>query len=269
VIDVSNISQDKIHPFVQWVGGKRKIAEQLAEYIPSGLNNYYEPFLGGGALFFQVSHLFKKCFLSDINLDLVTCYNAVKNNPETVNFLLEQHKKMHSREYYYQVRDVNNSNNPDIISARFLYLNRYSFKGIYRINKNGSLDLSFSTKIYRTNRIYDKIKSCSDLLKNATIYANDFSFVPVRKNDFVYLDPPYHKSGEDFYTRLPFDESEQIRLRDFVNMLHKKGVKFIVSNSDTKFIRDIYKGYKINTIEVKYSIRDKKQKIQELVITNY
>ncbi len=108
-------------PFLQWVGGKRRIADQLTALIPAGLNNYYEPFLGGGALFFQVKNLFKQCFLSDINLDLVTSYNALKKNPEAISSLLEKHNRNHSREYYYQIRGINSSNNPDIISARFFY----------------------------------------------------------------------------------------------------------------------------------------------------
>jgi len=266
---MDSTSKNKAQPFLQWVGGKRKITEQLISYIPSGLNNYYEPFLGGGALFFQVSNMFKQCFLSDINLDLVTSYNVVKRNPESVSSLLERHDQNHSREYYYQIRDINNSNNPEIISARFLYLNRYAFKGIYRINKNGRLDSSFSTKNYRTTRIYNRIKDCSKFLKKATIYANDFSFITPAKNDFIYLDPPYHKSGEDFYTRLPFDENEQIRLRDFTVELDKKGAKFMVSNSGTNFIKDLYKAFNIRSIEVKYAIQDKREKKQEVIITNY
>lgn len=262
-------AKNKAQPFLQWVGGKRKITDQLISYIPSGLNNYYEPFLGGGALFFQVRNMFKQCILSDINLDLVTSYNAVKKNPEAVSSLLEKHTQNHSRKHYYQIRDINNSSNPEIISARFLYLNRYSFKGIYRISKNGKLDASFSTKTYRTTRIYDRIMECSNLLKGVSIYTNDFSFIEAGKNDFVYLDPPYHRSGEDFYTRLPFDENEQIRLKNFAENLDKKGAKLMISNSDTDFIRDLYKNFNIRTIEVKYDIHKKKRKTQELVISNY
>lgn len=256
-------------PFLQWVGGKRRIADQLTALIPNGLNNYYEPFLGGGALFFQIKNRFKQCFLSDINLDLVTSYNAVKKNPEAISSLLEKHNRNHSREYYYQIRGINSSNNPDIISARFLYLNRYAFKGICRINKNGSMDVSFSTKTYKTSRAYERLKDCSNLLQDASIYANDFSFIEPSKNDFVYFDPPYHQSGEDFYTRLPFDENEQIRLRDFAVGLSNKGVKLMLSNSNTKFIRNLYQDFNIKTIAVKYSISEKRKKAEELVITNY
>jgi DNA adenine methylase len=262
-------SKNKAQPFLQWVGGKRKIADQIIRYIPSGLNNYYEPFLGGGALFFRVNHMFKQCFLSDINLDLIISYNTVKTNPEAVSLLLEKHDQNHSREYYYKMRGVSNSNNPEDISARFLYLNRYAFKGIYRINKNGSLDMSFSNKVHRTGKVYDRIKVCSKLLQGVNIYANDYSFIAAGKGDFVYLDPPYHKAGERFYTRLPFNENEQIRLKKFAENLDKKGAKLMISNSDTDFIRNLYKGFNIRIIEVQYDIRQKKSKTQELVITNY
>ena len=126
-----NSSSNKVQPFLQWVGGKRKLTDKLIQHMPNESNNYYEPFLGGGALFFQVKHRFKKCFLSDINFDLITSYNAIKKNSKVVSKLLENHNKNHSKDYYFQIRDINNSNNPYIISARFLYLNRYSFKGIY------------------------------------------------------------------------------------------------------------------------------------------
>ena len=259
-----------LQPFIQWVGGKRKIAPQLIKHLPeTGLNNYYEPFLGGGALFFQVKHMFKQCYLSDINLDLVTSYNAVKYYPEQVGQLLQSHVQNHSKEYYYQVRNINNSNNPQIISARFLYLNRYAFKGIYRINKNGTLDLSYSYKRHKNLNIEEKLKNCSDCLSDVSIYAGDFSFIDPKPDDFVYFDPPYHEAGERFYTRLPFDENEQIRLRDFAKTLDHKGVRFMISNSNTDFIRNLYKGFNINIIEVQYSLPRQRKQIKELVITNY
>ncbi len=128
-ITTINPTNPIIRPFFQWVGGKRKIVDKLIERIPLGLNNYYEPFLGGGALFFQVKNRFNKCFLSDINLELVTSYNAVKKYPAKIIELCESYRLKHSKEYYNQVRDNNiNSNDPTEITARFLYLNRYSFR---------------------------------------------------------------------------------------------------------------------------------------------
>ncbi len=241
---------NKPQPFFYWVGGKRKLTDQLIERIPHSLNNYYEPFLGGGALFFAIKDRFNQCFLSDINLELITSYNAVKKNPHVINSIFEQHRQNHNKEYYYQVRNNNNSNDPTSITARFLYLNKYSFKGIYRINKNGKLNMSFSTKKYGTANIDQKLQQCSSLLSDTLIYAMDFSFIEPKENDFVYLDPPYHQTGERFYTRLSFDEKEQIRLRDFAKELTSKGVKLMISNSDTDFIRRIYQDFTINTIDI-------------------
>ncbi|WP_342256973.1 Dam family site-specific DNA-(adenine-N6)-methyltransferase [Rickettsia endosymbiont of Aspidapion aeneum] len=262
-------NSDKPQPFLQWVGGKRKIADQLIKFFPSILNNYYEPFLGGGALFFQVRDKFKHCFLSDINLELVTSYNAVKKNPDKVSKLLDSHKEKHSKEHYYQVRSNNDSNDPAKITARFIYLNRYSFKGIYRINIDGKPAQTFSGRNYSKSDIAFRLKQCSQLLSGTSICAMDFSFIEPQQNDFVYFDPPYHKSGEKFYTRLPFDENEQTRLRDFATELNDKNVKIMVSNSNTPFIRNLYKNFNISIIKVKYSMPEHNKISDEVVITNY
>lgn len=262
-------TSDKSQPFLQWVGGKRKITDKLIKHIPTGLNNYYEPFLGGGALFFQVKYMFNKCFLSDINLDLVTSYNAVKKDPTAVSNLLKEHKENHCKEYYYQVRDHNNSNDPSKITARFIYLTRYAFKGIYRVKTDGKAAVSFSSKQNKTFDINQRLQQCSSFLADTSIYAIDFSFIEPKTNDFVYFDPPYHQSGESFYTKLPFDENEQIRLRDFACELDNKGVKTMISNSDTPFIRNLYKGFNINTVDVKYSIQQQPKVSYEVIITNY
>jgi len=119
----SKENHDTTQPFLRWVGGKRKVAQQLTDLIPSGLNNYYEPFLGGGALFFNVKHMFNKCFLSDINLDLVTSYNSIKRNPSEISNLYENHNNKHSKEYYSKICNNNCLAVPADITARFLYIN--------------------------------------------------------------------------------------------------------------------------------------------------
>ncbi|WP_147142020.1 DNA adenine methylase [Rickettsia asiatica] len=260
---------DKAQPFLQWVGGKRKIVDQLVQFIPLNVNNYYEPFLGGGALFFHVRDKFKHCYLSDINLELVTSYNMIKKNPDEVSKLLDSHKEQHSKEHYYQVRSNNDSNDPAKITARFIYLNRYSFKGIYRVNINGKPAQTFSGRNYAKSDIAPRLKQCSSLLAGTAIFAMDFSFIEPQKNDFVYFDPPYHKSGEKFYTRLPFDESEQTRLRDFALELNNKGVKIMLSNSNTPFIRNLYKNFNIKIIKVKYSMPENNKISDEVIVTNY
>lgn len=262
------MNKDKCNPFIVWVGGKSRLASRLMEYVPSNCNNYYEPFLGGGALFFSLRDKFKKAYLSDVNFDLVTSFNAIKSTPEEVCKLVDTHEQSHSKEYFYQIREVSDSNNPAAISARFLYLNRYSFRGIYRLNFNGKLTSTIASRSYKS-RISDKVHVNSKALKNATIYASDFSFIEASSGDFVYFDPPYHKSGEKFYTRLPFDESEQIRLKNFIDQLTAKNVKIMLSNSGTNFITDLYKDYNIRIIDIKYAINNHKTSKQEVIITNY
>lgn len=259
---------NKSKPFLVWVGGKRKVVNKLMEHLPLEINNYYEPFLGGGALFFNLRDKYNKAYLSDINLDLTTSYNAIKNTPDEVSKLSEIHEQNHSKEYFYQIRNNNDNANPSLISARFLYLNRYSFRGIYRLNMNDELKASYSARGYKS-KISDHIKQSSKSLQDATIYTNDYSFIEPTTNDFVYLDPPYHNSGEQFYTRLPFDESEQVRLKEFVDKLSLKGVNVMISNSGTDFITNLYRGYNIRIIDIKYAIDNSKTANKEVIITNY
>ncbi|WP_375319185.1 DNA adenine methylase [Candidatus Tisiphia endosymbiont of Oplodontha viridula] len=270
-ITAINPTNSIIRPFFQWLGGKRKIVDKLIERIPLGLNNYYEPFLGGGALFFQIKNIFNKCFLSDINLELVTSYNAVKKNPAKIIELCESYRLKHNKEYYNQVRDNNiNSNDPTEITARFLYLNRYSFRGIYRVNKHNQILMSCSSRNYaNSDNFITTLNQCSSTLQDTTIYAGDFSFIEPQANDFVYFDPPYHKSGECFYTRVPFGEDDQVRLKIFAMELSNKGIKLMISNSDTSFIRELYKDFNISTITIKYSISNYRRTSNEVLITNY
>ncbi len=141
--------------------------------------------------------------------------------------------------------------------------------GMYRVNKSGRLCLSFSSKKYNSANIDKKLQQCSNFLSDASIYVTDFSFIEPKENDFVYFDPPYCQVGERFYTRLPFDKNEQVRLRDFVKELTSRGVKLMISNSNTDFIREIYQDFTINTIDAKYALTGQKKITRELVITNY
>lgn len=274
-------------PFIRWIGGKRHLASKLLELLPKFDNgkkddnierpvskpNYFESFLGGGTLYFTIQskfeNKFNKCYLSDVNLDLITSYQAVKAQPYKVIQYYNELYKNHSKEFYLKLRENPISNDPIHISARFLYINRYSFKGIYRINAKDELSASFSTRNYNNSNFNSRIISASKLLKSARISAGDFSFIEPKKGDFVYMDPPYHKSGEGFYTRLPFDETEQIRLRDFAKDLTKMGVNVMLSNSNTDFIKRIYKDFNITKINSYYHSREKNRDATELVIRNY
>jgi len=255
-------------PFLPWVGGKRNVADQIIPHIPTGLDTYYEPFLGGGALFFRVRDKFKKHCLSDINLRLTTCYNAVKKMPEAVLEKLKIHGENDSKEYHKHIQAVHDANNPAELAANFIYLVYQSFYRLYRVAKDNTLRLSYRTgrKMPLETLRYNMTR-CSVQLQGVPITAGDFSFIEPGKNDFVYLDPPYHKAGEDMYTPLPFDEKEQIRLKGFVDDLHKNGTRFAVSNSDTPFIRDLYKDYTIKEITTRYQMGSHQVKT-ELLMTN-
>jgi len=255
-------------PFLPWVGGKRNVADQIIPHIPTGLDTYYEPFLGGGALFFRVRDKFKNHALSDINLRLTTTYNAVKKNPDAVLEKLKEHAERDSKDYYKQLQLCPDANDPVQLAANFIYLVSQSFYRMYRVAKDNTFRLS-----YRTNRklpvetLKYNMTRCSVQLQGVSVTAGDFSFMEPGKNDFVYMDPPYHKAGEDMYTPLPFDEKEQIRLKNFADELNKNGTRFAVSNSDTPFIRELYKDYQQNEISVKYQIGKHPVKT-ELLITN-
>ncbi|KJV69838.1 D12 class N6 adenine-specific DNA methyltransferase family protein [Orientia tsutsugamushi str. TA716] len=132
--------------------------------------------------------------MSDINLDLITSYHAVKKNPNEVNRLLNLYHKNHSENYYYKIRDNYYSNDPNDITAKFIYLNKYSFRGIYRLNRDGTSAQTFSDKRYLKLHICSRINKCSNLLAGVSICAMDFSFIEPQQNDFVYFDPPYHES---------------------------------------------------------------------------
>ena len=255
-------------PFLPWVGGKRAVADQIIPHIPTGLDTYYEPFLGGGALFFRVREKFKKHALSDINLRLITSYNAVKKNPDAVLEKLKEHVGKDSKEYFKELQLCPDVNDPVQLAANFIYLVNMSFYRMYRVAKDNTFRMS-----YRTNRklsvetLKYNMTRCSVQLQGVPVTAGDFSFMEPGKNDFVYMDPPYHKAGEDMYTPLPFDEKEQIRLKNFADELNKNGTRFAVSNSDTPFIRDLYKDYQQKEIVVKYQIGKHPVKT-ELLITN-
>ena len=262
------MSAQASHPFMPWVGGKRKIADYILPHIPQNLDTYYEPFVGGGALFFRIKDRFKKHQLSDINLRLTTTYNAVKKHPTAVLKKLEEHTAKDSKDYYKKLQRHHDTNDPIQLAANFIYLIHGAFNRLYRVAEDNTFRMSYRTgrKIPLKN-LDAKITRCSVQLQGVLVTTGDFSFIEPTKNDFVYLDPPYHKAGEEIYTPRPFDEKEQIRLKHFVDDLHTNGTRFAVSNSDTPFIRDLYKGYQQNEITVKYQMGKHPLKT-ELPITN-
>jgi len=283
--DVARIISEKPKPFVKWVGGKRQLLAQFRrlnlyppELFDVKTGKYFEPFVGGGAVFFDL--LPERGFLSDLNKELVTTYNIIKNNVEDLIASLKKHKT--EKEYFLKVRaqDPNKMSDLDVAS-RFIFLNRTCFNGMYRVNKAGGFNVPYGK--YGNPLICDEdnLKKVSKALQCIEIKHQDYKEVlkKAKKGDFVYFDPPYYPVSKTAsftaYTAELFLDKEQIELRDTVLELNKRGCFVMLSNSDTPFINEIYSGFKgirINKVEAGRAINSKgsgRGKVTEVLITNY
>ena len=283
--DVQKLIDTKPKPFVKWVGGKRQLLRQFRElglYPPESFNpvtnTYYEPFVGGGAVFFDL--LPKNAELSDLNKELVITYNVIKNNVDELVESLKKH--IYDKEYYLEVRAKKVEGLSDIeVASRFIFLNRTGFNGLYRVNKSGQFNVPFGR--YNNPVICDEenLRRASDALQEVVITHQDYKNVlkTAKSGDFVYLDPPYYpiNSTSSFtsYTAEGFLEKEQTELRDTFVKLHKKGCFVMLSNSDTPFINELYSGLDgiiVNKITAGRAINSKgsgRGKITEVLVTNY
>lgn len=230
----------KAKPFVKWAGGKRAILNELFSNLPVKINKYYEPFVGGGALFFKLNQ--SKACISDINSELITTYEVIKDNPLELIDVLKVHAENHNKTYFYEIRGLTEKTNIEI-AGRFLYLNKTCFNGLYRVNKKGFFNSPIGN--YKNPNIIqaDNILLCSEALKNTDIKNMEFDKIEPQKGDFVYFDPPYDKIKRDSfisYDKVDFGNELQIRLRNFASDLINNGVNVMLSNSDTDFINDLY-----------------------------
>jgi len=284
--DANRIIKEKPKPFVKWVGGKRQLLKQFKElglYPPEDFNpnkaTYFEPFVGGGAVFFDLFP--QKAVLFDLNQELITTYNVIKNDVEKLIKSLKKHK--YGKEYFLKMRAKNPKRLSDInIASRFIYLNRACFNGLYRVNKNNEFNVPFGS--YENPLICDEenLKKIHNVLQKVDILNEDYKEVlkMAKKGDFIYLDPPYYPvnrtSSFTSYTSNNFLEKEQEELKDIFVKLHKKGCFVMLSNSDTSFINKLYSGLgkkiKINKIKATRIINSnakKRGKINEVLVINY
>jgi DNA adenine methylase len=262
-------------PFLKWVGGKGQLLSQLQPLLPESWGTYHEPFLGGGALFFALQPA--QSVLSDVNSALVNVYRMVRDRPDDLIALLAAHQAAHGPDYYYQVRAQHEL--PDLeAAARLIYLNKTCYNGLYRENSKGQFNVPIGR--YKNPTVCNPIDLhlASKALANTDIQVGDFMSHPGRQEpgDLVYFDPPYYPVSETSnftgYSRFGFGAEDQIRLRDRVIELADRGVKVMVSNSDCPFIRDIYQGFRIETIEAGRSINSnatKRGKINEVVVMSW
>ncbi len=277
-------SKEKLTPFVKWAGGKRQLLDYLIALSPKEYNNYYEPFVGAGALLFALTP--DNAMIGDLNKELINVYKSVKYE-KYFNDLLEvlsKHEEDHSDKHFYEIRDLDREENFQSKSvteraARAIYLNKTCFNGLYRVNSSGYFNVPSARK--KDVKTYDKtnMESLHKYLheKNVKIRCADFTVIlrNAKEGDFVYLDPPYdQEDGSSFvsYTKYNFNRKDQRRLYKTFVRLSNKNIKVMMSNSDTKFIRDLYKEYNIRHVYAYRLINSKSKgrgKIKEVIITNY
>jgi DNA adenine methylase len=281
--------REKPRPFVKWVGGKRQLLSQFKErgfYPPSAFNShentYFEPFIGGGALYFDLLPI--KASINDINAELVTTYRVIRDDVQSLITELTGGEYVYDKDVFLTVRSWNTNALTDLKrAARFIYLNRTAFNGLYRVNKSGQFNVPFGR--YNNPQICDaeNLKRVASVLQNTKIENGSYKYVlhQARKGDFIYFDPPYYPVSKTAsftaYSNDAFLQQEQIELRDTFVELHKKGCFVMLSNSDTSFIINLFKpleskGIVLHRVAAGRNINskaEKRGKVSEVLITNY
>ena len=271
-------------PFVKWAGGKRQIIDKLKKYIPEEYNTYYEPFVGGGALLFELAP--KNAVINDFNDELMNVYTCIKDSDKFEKMCkeLNHHEAEHSEEYYYKIRNIDRDRKkynklPDYKkAARTIYLNKACFNGLYRVNSKNEFNVPFGKKEHVNTYEGQNLGIICGYLNfnNVEILSTDFeeAVKSAKEGDFIYFDPPYDSDKNIFtsYTNEGFGKEEQERLAKVFKELDSRGCYVMLSNHNTKLINDLYKGYNINIIEAKRNINSdgkKRGKVEEVIITNY
>ena len=271
-------------PFVKWAGGKRQILDKLIKYVPEDFNTYYEPIVGGGALFFELSP--KNAVINDSNEELINVFRCIKDEEKLTKMCneLNHHEANHSEEYYYKIRNIDRDKNKfNRLSdykraARTIYLNKACFNGLYRVNSKGEFNVPFGKKLKVNTYEGQNIGIIHAYLNfnNIKILSIDFeeAVKDAKEGDFIYFDPPYDSDTSTFnsYTEDGFSKDEQIRLSNVFKNLSDRGCYVMLSNHNTVLINELYKDFYIHKITAKRNINSngkKRGKVEEVIITNY
>lgn len=270
-------------PFVKWVGGKRRVIPEILERMPSMFYNYYEPFIGGGALFFALRSMGAlsdhHITISDTNLRLIRTYRAVRDDIDGLLERLAEMQKKHCHSYYYAVRawEIDKTKHDADVGAWFIYLNKTCFNGLYRVNKKNQFNSPMGR--YKNPQIcdVDNLRLCHEQLQNVEILHSQFDYVlnKASAEDFAYFDPPYipvsPTASFTAYTRDGFGLLQQNLLRDIARDLKEKGVYVMLSNAECPLVFELYeKGFDIDVIQVGRAINSKASKrgaVGEVLIT--
>jgi DNA adenine methylase len=279
------VSSSRGRPFLKWAGGKRQLLEKMRDFFPPGRTGYtyYEPFIGGGAVFFDLQP--ERAVINDCIGDLAAVYRVIQRSIDELLELLEKHRTQNSRDYYYYIR--NQDRDKDLYAemgeveraARLLYLNRTCYNGLYRVNRRGEFNVPCGR--YRTALVYNEanLRAIHQYLAANRICILNGDFADAVKNagrkDFIYFDPPYHsqnRSGFTGYQTPGFDEGEQRRLRDTFAELTRRGVLCLLSNSDTPLIRELYRDFEITGLEARRAINSDaagRGTVREVLVRNF
>ena len=269
-------------PVVKWVGGKRQLLPQILPLIPKRMTAYCEPFLGGGAVLFALQP--KRALVNDLNQDLITVYRVIKENADALIEHLSRHEN--TPEYFYRIRDLDRDKEAyaalsDVEKAsRLLYLNKTCYNGLFRVNASGAFNSPYGH--YRRPNIVNEqtIRGVSRYFNSCDIafFSEDFAAVldRVPRGGFVYLDPPYDPVSDTAsftgYNRGGFGREEQVRLKACCDALTARGVKFLLSNSATPFIRELYSSYHVSIVQARRavnSVASRRGAIEEVLVRNY
>ena len=235
-----SLDRARARPFLKWAGGKRTLVPEIAKLLPDTINTYWEPFLGGGAVFFALDGWIRDAKLSDVNAELALTYQTIRNQLDALLARLQEHEGSHAdTKYYYRVRKTATSPDAVEVAARLIYLNKTCYNGLYRVNKSGLFNVPRGE--YKNPAICDtnNLRAVSEALQKAVLKHGDFSKVKPSLGDFIYCDPPYDGTFAR-YGADGFGEPEQRRLRDTVLKWQRLGAAVMVSNADTPFIRSLY-----------------------------
>ncbi|MDB4280683.1 Dam family site-specific DNA-(adenine-N6)-methyltransferase [Flavobacteriaceae bacterium] len=262
-------------PLLRWVGGKTwslPLLSKLASKIV--FKNYFEPFFGGGAFYFSFNQK-EKSYLSDINKELIITYNTIKNEPKRI--IDELKNFQNTKDFYYELRDKI-FENEIMIASRFIYLNKTSFNGIYRVNMQGKYNVPYGNRNLNHKEVSQHISIISDKIQNSEFSCEDFEWTieKINKDDLVYLDPPYtvthNENGFIKYNEKLFSKEDQIRLASYIDKIKSKGAYYILSNANHSFIRELFeKNDFLYELERKSSIGAKVPSrgiYSEILITN-
>jgi len=276
---------------IKWAGGKSRIIDKIKHYLPPTIKNYFEPFCGGGSVFLNLKNIksrkSRKATISDINPQIINLFTEIKKRPKSLIKRLGRLEKKNTKEFYakYRIKFNKIKNQKGLLSASlFLYLNKTCFSGIYRENSKGEFNVPYGK--YKNINLTGNIRKISKFLRKNSFdfYCCDWEDIlsEAKKGDFVYLDPPYHKENKTSFTKYSssdFGEEEQEKLAKKLKKLDKKGVNWMMSNSNTPFIHDLYKKFNIIKFHVgrhlnnhTFSEGERKEKTKEnneVLIINY